>query len=87
MPCAVRAATHVVSAVMITVTTAAASREPAEVRSRMSSESVRVSDVASITTLDVAFADFKSAMESEIQSMGLQAMMMHEDVVNTLHRV
>jgi len=26
-------------------------------------------------------------MESEVQSMGLQAMMMHEDVVNSLHRV
>ncbi|HEX6837982.1 MAG TPA: ACT domain-containing protein [Polyangia bacterium] len=38
-------------------------------------------------TLDVAFADFKAAMEAEVQSMGLQAMMMHEDVVNTLHRV
>jgi ACT domain-containing protein len=43
--------------------------------------------VIDAATLDVAFADFKAAMESEVQSMGLQAMMMHEDVVNTLHRV
>jgi ACT domain-containing protein len=38
-------------------------------------------------TLDVPFADFKAAMESEVQAMGLQAMIMHEDVVNSLHRV
>jgi ACT domain-containing protein len=43
--------------------------------------------VIDAATLDVAFADFKAAMESAIQAMGLQAMMMHEDVVNTLHRV
>jgi len=43
--------------------------------------------VIDAATLDVAFADFKAAMEAEVQSMGLQAMMMHEDVVNTLHRV
>jgi ACT domain-containing protein len=43
--------------------------------------------VIDTATLDVAFADFKAAMESQVQSMGLQAMMMHEDVVNTLHRV
>ena len=43
--------------------------------------------VIDAATLDVSFADFKAAMESEVQSMGLQAMMMHEDVVNTLHRV
>jgi ACT domain-containing protein len=43
--------------------------------------------VVDVATLDVAFADFKTAMETEIQSMGLQAMMMHEDVVNSLHRV
>ena len=43
--------------------------------------------VIDAATLDVPFADFKTAMESEVQSMGLQAMMMHEDVVNTLHRV
>ncbi|HEY2746976.1 MAG TPA: ACT domain-containing protein [Polyangia bacterium] len=43
--------------------------------------------VVDVATLGVPFADFKSAMESEVQSMGLQAMMMHEDVVNSLHRV
>jgi ACT domain-containing protein len=43
--------------------------------------------VIDAATLDVPFANFKAAMESEVQSMGLQAMMMHEDVVNTLHRV
>src|SRR5690348_2570570 len=41
--------------------------------------------VVDTATLDVPFADFKSAMESEVQAMGLQAMMMHEDVVNSLH--
>ncbi|HXU72531.1 MAG TPA: ACT domain-containing protein [Polyangia bacterium] len=43
--------------------------------------------VVDVATLAVAFAEFKSAMEAEVQSMGLQAMMMHEDVVNSLHRV
>ncbi len=43
--------------------------------------------VVDVATLHVPFADFKAAMESEVQSMGLQAMMMHEDVVNSLHRV
>jgi len=43
--------------------------------------------VVDVATLDVAFSDFKAAMESEVQAMGLQAMMMHEDVVNSLHRV
>ena len=43
--------------------------------------------VVDVATLDVPFADFKAAMESEVQSMGLQAMMMHEDVVSSLHRV
>lgn len=43
--------------------------------------------VIDAATLDVPFADFKAAMEAAVQSMGLQVMMMHEDVVNTLHRV
>ena len=43
--------------------------------------------VVDVATLDVSFAEFKAAMESEVQGMGLQAMMMHEDVVNSLHRV
>ncbi len=43
--------------------------------------------VVDVATLAVPFAEFKSAMESEVQAMGLQAMMMHEDVVSSLHRV
>ena len=43
--------------------------------------------VVDTATLDVPFADFKAAMERAVQEMGLQAMMMHEDVVNSLHRV
>lgn len=43
--------------------------------------------VVDTATLDVPFADFKAAMERAVQDMGLQAMMMHEDVVNSLHRV
>ena len=43
--------------------------------------------VVDTATLDVPFAEFKAAMERAVQDMGLQAMMMHEDVVNSLHRV
>jgi ACT domain-containing protein len=43
--------------------------------------------VIDANSLGVPFADFKAAMEREVQAMGLQAMMMHEDVVNSLHRV
>jgi len=43
--------------------------------------------VVDTATLDVPFADFKTAMEAEVEAMGLQAMMMHEDVVSSLHRV
>ena len=43
--------------------------------------------VVDTLSLGVPFADFKSALEAEVQGMGLQAMMMHEDVVNSLHRV
>lgn len=43
--------------------------------------------VVDTVTLDVPFADFKAAMEREVQAMGLQAMIMHEDVVTSLHRV
>jgi ACT domain-containing protein len=43
--------------------------------------------VVDTSSLDVAFADFKTALEAEVHGMGLQAMMMHEDVVNSLHRV
>jgi ACT domain-containing protein len=43
--------------------------------------------VVDTATLGVPFADFKAAMEREVQAMGLGAMIMHEDVVNSLHRV
>jgi ACT domain-containing protein len=43
--------------------------------------------VVDTATLGVPFAEFKAAMERAVQDMGLQAMMMHEDVVNSLHRV
>ena len=43
--------------------------------------------VVDTASLGVSFADFKTRLEDEVQSMGLQCMMMHEDVVNTLHRV
>jgi predicted amino acid-binding ACT domain protein len=38
-------------------------------------------------SLDVPFASFKERLEAEVHDMGLQCMMMHEDVVNSLHRV
>jgi ACT domain-containing protein len=43
--------------------------------------------VVDTASLGVSFADFKTALEAEVRAMGLQAMMMHEDVVNSLHRV
>jgi ACT domain-containing protein len=43
--------------------------------------------VVDTASLEVPFADFKAALEAEVQAMGLQTMMMHEDVVNSLHRV
>jgi ACT domain-containing protein len=43
--------------------------------------------VVDTMSLGVPFADFKSTLETEVRDMGLQAMMMHEDVVNSLHRV
>ena len=43
--------------------------------------------VVDTVSLDVPFAAFKDALEDEVRQMGLQAMMMHEDVVNSLHRV
>jgi ACT domain-containing protein len=38
-------------------------------------------------SLAVPFAEFKAGVEAEVHAMGLQAMMMHEDVVASLHRV
>ena len=43
--------------------------------------------VVDTASLDVAFADFKNRLEEEVQAMGLQCMMMHEDVVSSLHRI
>jgi ACT domain-containing protein len=43
--------------------------------------------VVDTASLDVAFADFKLQLEEQVQSLGLQCMMMHEDVVTSLHRV
>jgi ACT domain-containing protein len=43
--------------------------------------------VVDIGSLAVPFADFKQALEAEVKSMGLQTMIMHEDVVNSLQRV
>jgi ACT domain-containing protein len=43
--------------------------------------------VVDSASLDVPFATFKADVEAEVLAMGLQAMMMHEDVVASLHRV
>jgi ACT domain-containing protein len=43
--------------------------------------------VVDTVSLDVPFAVFKDALEDEVRQMGLQAMMMHEDVVTSLHRI
>jgi ACT domain-containing protein len=38
-------------------------------------------------SLDVPFASFKEALEAEVRAMDLSCMMMHEDVVTSLHRI
>jgi len=43
--------------------------------------------VVDTASLGVPFADFKDALEREVTQMGLQCMMMHEDVVSSLHRI
>jgi ACT domain-containing protein len=43
--------------------------------------------VVDTAVLDVPFAQFKEALESEIKALGLGCMMMHEDVVSSLHRI
>jgi ACT domain-containing protein len=43
--------------------------------------------VVDTASLDVPFADFKEGLEGEVRSMGLSCMMMHEDVVSSLHRI
>src|SRR5262249_55893690 len=43
--------------------------------------------VVDTISLDVPFASFKDALEGEVRAMGLGCMMMHEDVVTSLHRI
>ncbi len=43
--------------------------------------------VVDTSSLGVPFAAFKDALEAEVKAMGLQCMMMHEDVVSSLHRI
>jgi ACT domain-containing protein len=43
--------------------------------------------VVDSASLAVPFADFKDALEAEVHAMGLGCMMMHEDVVTSLHRI
>ena len=43
--------------------------------------------VVDTAVLDVPFASFKEALEAEVRSMSLACMMMHEDVVSSLHRI
>jgi ACT domain-containing protein len=43
--------------------------------------------VVDTASLGVPFADFKDALEREVAAMGLECMMMHEDVVSSLHRI
>jgi len=43
--------------------------------------------VVDTASLEVPFAHFKEQLEGEITQMGLSCMMMHEDVVSSLHRI
>ena len=43
--------------------------------------------VVDTASLGVPFAQFKDGLEAEVTQMGLQCMMMHEDVVTSLHRI
>jgi ACT domain-containing protein len=43
--------------------------------------------VVDTASLRVPFAQFKDGLEAEVTQMGLQCMMMHEDVVTSLHRI
>jgi ACT domain-containing protein len=43
--------------------------------------------VVDTSSLGVAFAELKDGLEAEVKAMGLQCMMMHEDVVSSLHRI
>ncbi len=43
--------------------------------------------VVDTATLDTTFADFKAAMETVCHEIGIQVMIMHEDIVTSLQRV
>jgi ACT domain-containing protein len=43
--------------------------------------------VVDTASLDVPFASFKEGLEAEVRAMSLSCMMMHEDVVSSLHRI
>jgi ACT domain-containing protein len=43
--------------------------------------------VVDTASLDVPFLNFKDALEAEVRAMSLSCMMMHEDVVSSLHRI
>jgi ACT domain-containing protein len=43
--------------------------------------------VVDTASLGVPFASFKEALEAEVRAMDLSCMMMHEDVVSSLHRI
>jgi ACT domain-containing protein len=43
--------------------------------------------VVDTASLGLPFADFKGQLENEVREMGLSCMMMHEDVVSSLHRI
>src|SRR5947209_10346020 len=43
--------------------------------------------VVDTASLDVPFAQFKETLETDIQALNLSCMMMHEDVVSSLHRI
>ena len=43
--------------------------------------------VVDTASLDLPFAHFKEALEAEVRAMNLSCMMMHEDVVSSLHRI
>ena len=43
--------------------------------------------IVDIAELAVSFADFKAAIQATTEQLGAQAILMHEDLVRSLHRV
>ena len=43
--------------------------------------------IVDIGDLVASFADFKSAVQQACDQLGVQAILMHEDMVRSLHRV